>query len=85
MGKKLPNWSATPWAKALLGIPNYDREKVTIYIISTSVDPRDLDRTKDYNVVNNYILKPLSPEDLQRVLEKAVQYLKYPTRIFWLS
>ncbi len=67
------------------GIPrgtNHNCEKIIIYTINSSVDPRDLDPIKDDNVVNNYILKPLSQEDLQRVLEKAVYYLKYPIRIF---
>jgi len=53
-------------------IPNHKRENVTIDIISSSVDPRDLERIKSYNVVNNYILKPLTPEDLQNVLNKNV-------------
>ncbi len=50
-------------------IPNYSREKVVIYIISSSVDPRDLGRIKNYNVVNNYILKPISKQDLESALE----------------
>ncbi|WP_273568361.1 response regulator [Maribacter halichondriae] len=53
-------------------IPNPNREKVIIYILSSSVDPRDLERIKHYKVVNNYILKPISPKDLKRVLEQVV-------------
>lgn len=52
-------------------IPNHNREKVTIFIISSSVDPRDLERIKSYKVVNNYILKPISTNDLRSVLENA--------------
>lgn len=52
-------------------IPNDNREKVVIYIISSSVDPRDLERIKNYKVVNNYILKPISKEDLDSVLRNA--------------
>lgn len=52
-------------------IPNQNREKVIIYILSSSVDPRDLERIKHYKVVNNYILKPVSPNDLKRVLEQV--------------
>ncbi len=49
-------------------IPNKNREAVTVYIISSSVDPRDLERVKNYEVVNNYILKPISSKDLEDIL-----------------
>lgn len=53
-------------------IPNHNREKVIIHIISSSVDPRDLERIKNYEVVNNYILKPISKEDLENALENII-------------
>lgn len=52
-------------------IPNKNVEKVTVYILSSSVDPRDLQRIKNYNMVSNYILKPISPNDLKSVLEEV--------------
>lgn len=51
-------------------IPNHNRGDVTIYVISSSVDPRDLEKIKTYNVINNYILKPVVREDLQTVLQQ---------------
>ncbi len=44
-------------------------DTVSVYIISSSIDPMDLKRVKDYKVVNDYILKPLKSRDLQAVLE----------------
>lgn len=49
--------------------PNHNVGDVTVYIISSSIDPRDLERVKNYEVVNNYILKPVTPKDLKSVLE----------------
>lgn len=49
-------------------IPNPNREKTVIYIISSSIDPRDLERIKNYEIVDNYILKPVVREDLHTVL-----------------
>lgn len=43
-------------------------KKTTIYIISSSVDPRDLERVKHYNEVDMYILKPITPDDLGKIL-----------------
>lgn len=50
-------------------IPNDNPEKTIIYIISSSVDPRDLERVKNYEQVNNYILKPITPDDLSTILK----------------
>ena len=44
-----------------------NKDNVTVYILSSSVDPRDLERIKHYPIVKNYILKPISPEDLENV------------------
>lgn len=50
-------------------ILDQNRDKVTVYILSSSVDPRDLERIKHYSIVKNYILKPISPDDLKNVLK----------------
>ncbi|WP_424003278.1 response regulator [Maribacter sp. IgM3_T14_3] len=46
-------------------------KKIVIYIISSSVDPRDLERVKNYDQVDTYILKPITPDDLGKILEAA--------------
>ncbi|MFS4468831.1 response regulator [Maribacter sp. 2210JD10-5] len=53
-------------------IPNENLQKTVIYIISSSVDPRDLEKVKNYKTVNNYILKPITPNDLESILGGAV-------------
>ncbi|NHF58796.1 response regulator [Flavobacteriaceae bacterium TP-CH-4] len=65
----MPIMNGWEFLEDFVKIPNHNREKVVIYIISSSIDPRDLERIKDYEVVNNYILKPVSPEDLEKVLQ----------------
>tara|TARA_R110002051_G_scaffold71624_4_gene129351 strand:+ start:14458 stop:14862 length:405 start_codon:yes stop_codon:yes gene_type:complete len=47
-------------------------KKTIIYIISSSVDPRDLERVKEYNEVTNYILKPITPYDLTNILDSTL-------------
>ncbi len=49
-------------------IPNNNREKVHVYVISSSIDANDFIRARNYEVVNNYILKPIIPDDLIAVL-----------------
>ena len=43
-------------------------ENTSVYITSSSLDPRDLEKVKNYKVVSNYILKPITPNDLENVL-----------------
>ena len=48
-------------------------KKIVIYIISSSVDPRDLERVKNYEQVDTYILKPVTPDDLGKILGAKVE------------
>lgn len=47
-------------------------KKILIYIISSSVDPRDLERVKNYEQVDTYILKPITPDDLAKILGTTI-------------
>ncbi|MDE3743100.1 response regulator [Maribacter polysaccharolyticus] len=77
-GKKLPSvvfldlnmpiMDGWEFLENFIKIPNNNREMVTVYIISSSVDPRDVERVKGYDIVHNYILKPITPQDLKDVL-----------------
>ena len=50
-------------------IPPEDRSHITLYVVSSSVDPRDLEKTKEYQLIENYILKPITVGDLEDVLD----------------
>lgn len=45
----------------------------TIYMMSSSIDPRDLERVKNYPIVARYFLKPANPSDLAEVLQTVAQ------------
>ncbi len=67
----MPIMNGWEFLEDFVKIPNHNREKVTIYILSSSVDPRDLERIRHYEIISNYILKPISAEDLKNVLEQV--------------
>lgn len=48
-------------------------KKITIYIITSSVDPADVERSKEYESVNNYIVKPITLEALQEILNENAE------------
>lgn len=46
-------------------------KKIKIYIVSSSVDPTDIERANTYNMVSNYIVKPISREKLHEITEEV--------------
>ncbi len=68
----MPIMDGWEFLEELSKIPSNKLKKTTIYIISSSVDPRDLEKVKNYKAVNNYILKPITPTDLETVLNAAM-------------
>lgn len=53
----------------------YVGKKVTIYMITSSVDPVDIDRAKQIGEISDYIIKPVDPDQLSAIvdtLEKEV-------------
>ncbi|MDT0687815.1 response regulator [Autumnicola psychrophila] len=45
--------------------------EITIYIVTSSINPEDINRAKSYNRVSNYLVKPISIEDLRKILEES--------------
>ena len=54
-------------------IENHNKGQVVVYIISSSVDPRDLEKVGNYEIIHNYILKPFSTQDLESIMEGVSQ------------
>lgn len=44
-------------------------KKVMVYIVTSSIDPEDLNRAKSYEVVSNYIVKPINLDMLTEILK----------------
>ena len=43
---------------------------ITVYIVSSSIDPRDKDRVKKYENVSNFIVKPITIESLKNITKE---------------
>ncbi len=68
----MPIMNGWEFLDEFIKIPNASLNKTLIYIISSSVDPKDINRVKNYKLVSNYILKPITPNDLQKVLNTTL-------------
>ena len=53
----------------LKAAPRVIRTKVQIHILTSSIDPRDLNLSKTYDFIDGYITKPLTEIDLDELLK----------------
>ncbi len=63
----MPIMNGWEFLEALGNVPGAKLNEVTIYIMSSSVDPRDLEKIQTNPFIKNYVLKPLTTEDLEKI------------------
>lgn len=47
------------------------KKEITIYIVTSSIDPQDMEKAKDYDKISNYLIKPISSEKLQEIVSES--------------
>lgn len=52
-------------------IKNNFNKKITLYVVSSSIDPRDLERAKSFNLVTDYLIKPIELKKFEKIFEKT--------------
>ncbi len=45
---------------------NFDK-KITLYVVSSSIDPRDLERARSFNLVTDYLIKPIELKKFENI------------------
>ena len=68
----MPMMTGWEFLDEYLKIENDDPTNTMVYIISSSVDPKDLLKINQYPIVKNYILKPVTSDDLENILSDMV-------------
>ncbi|HKL37080.1 MAG TPA: response regulator [Salegentibacter sp.] len=48
---------------------NFDK-KITLYVVSSSIDPRDLERAKSFNLVTDYLIKPIELKKFEKIFDR---------------
>lgn len=64
---RMPDMSGFEFLKTLDTIPELNPEVIKIYVLSSSLDPKDFQRIKENKLVSNFIGKPLSKEILTEI------------------
>ncbi len=52
-------------------IKNQFDKKITLYVVSSSIDPRDLERAKSFNLVTDYLIKPIELKKFEKIFDKV--------------
>lgn len=65
----MPNLNGWKFLEQLKNLYPQLTKHVTVYIISSSVNPSDVKRSKKYSFVNSYIIKPITRERLNNIVE----------------
>ncbi|MEX2591554.1 MAG: response regulator [Anditalea sp.] len=47
-------------------------KKIKIFIVSSSIDPYDMEKSKSYDIVTGYIYKPITIEKMNELKEKLL-------------
>ncbi|MCO5949972.1 response regulator [Mucilaginibacter sp. RT5R15] len=43
-------------------------KKIIIYIVTSSIDPADVEKAKQYEAISQYIVKPVTVDNLKEIL-----------------
>lgn len=70
---EMPIMNGWDFLDAFMKLEHLVEQRIHIYIISSSIDPRELEKVNQYKIVTKYILKPLTPQDLEMVIEALEQ------------
>lgn len=63
----MPVMDGWEFLEEFLKINEEVRKRITLYVVSSSIDPRDISRAKAFDSVEDYLVKPLSIDALKKV------------------
>ncbi len=64
----MPNKNGWEFLDEFVDLPLKQRENVKVYICSSFVSPDLIEKAKHYNIIANYIVKPLKKESLDKIM-----------------
>ncbi|MDT0689749.1 response regulator [Salegentibacter sp. F188] len=68
----MPVMDGWEFLNEFIKIKNYFNKKITLYVVSSSIDPRDLERAKSINLVTDYLIKPIELKKFEKIFERTI-------------
>lgn len=66
----MPVMDGWEFLNEFIKIKNNFNKKITLYVVSSSIDPRDLERAKSFSLVTDYLIKPIELKKFEKIFEK---------------
>ncbi|QWX83377.1 response regulator [Cellulophaga sp. HaHaR_3_176] len=63
----MPVMSGWEFLDSFQAAPILNKESIKIIVMSSSINPSEIDMIKSYPIVHDYIVKPLTPADLNKI------------------
>ncbi|EZH74961.1 transcriptional regulator [Aquimarina atlantica] len=64
----MPVMDGWEFLNAFSKIKDQIRKKIDLYVVSSSIDSRDIERAKSIDIVSDYLTKPITLDDFERIL-----------------
>ncbi|MBZ9629462.1 response regulator [Salegentibacter sp. LM13S] len=66
----MPIMDGWEFLNEFIKIKNNFEKKITLYMVSSSIDPRDLERAKSFNLVTDYLIKPIELKKFEKIFDR---------------
>ena len=66
----MPVMDGWEFLSEFIKIKNNFEKKITLYVVSSSIDPRDLERARSFNMVTDYLIKPIELKKFEKIFDK---------------
>ena len=66
----MPIMDGWEFLNEFIKIKNIFDKKITLYVVSSSIDPRDLERAKSFNLVTDYLIKPIELKKFEKIFQR---------------
>ncbi len=67
----MPVMDGWEFLNEFIKIKNNLHKKITLYVVSSSIDPRDLERAKSINMVTDYLIKPIELKKFEKIFART--------------
>ncbi|TBW27843.1 response regulator [Gramella sp. KN1008] len=67
----MPVMDGWEFLNEFIKIKNQLNKKITLYVVSSSIDPRDLERARSFNLVTDYLIKPIELKKFEKIFDKT--------------
>lgn len=66
---RMPEMDGYEFIENYKGLPQENKDKCRIFMLSSSINPKDLERSESYNEIEKHLSKPLAHHNIEELLK----------------